>query len=262
MAGTATTHVFRDLAIPFAIAHRGGAAYPPNAGIENTLRAFGTAWRLGHRLFETDVRASRDGVAVVVHDDRLDRLCGVPDQVAALTWDELSRLRVGGREPLPRLADLLAAFPEARVNIDIKADDAVLPTLAAVTAAGAGHRVCLASFSDRMLRQVRRLAGPGIATSCARLEVALLRFGPTRRVRGTASRRGAIAAQVPHRTRGITVVTPGFVRNAHALGLQVHVWGVDDLGSMRAMLELGADALITDRIDLVTGALAESRAGR
>ncbi|MDQ3591927.1 MAG: glycerophosphodiester phosphodiesterase [Actinomycetota bacterium] len=259
MAVAATSTVFRDVSTPFAMAHRGGATYAPNAGIENTLRAFATAWELGHRVFETDVRASSDGVAVVVHDWRLDRLCGLPVTVADLTWDELSRLRVDAREPLPRLADLLTAFPGARLNIDVKDDSAVVPTLRAVAAAGAGHRVCLATFSDHRMRRIRRLAGPGIATSCSSLEVAMLRFGPTGWVRGMAARRGVVAAQVPWRTRGITIVNAAFVRDAHLLGLQVHVWTVDDLEAMRTLLDYGVDALITDRIDLVDCALTGVR---
>ncbi|MDQ3324515.1 MAG: glycerophosphodiester phosphodiesterase [Actinomycetota bacterium] len=261
MVAARTNHAFHDAVLPFAMAHRGGAGYPPNIGIENTMRAFATAWRDGIRGFETDVRASRDGVAVVVHDARLDRLCGVPHAVKELTWDELSRLRVDGREPLPRLDELLVAFPDALINVDIKADNAVLPTLSAVAAADARDRVCLATFADRRIRRIRRLA-VGQATSCSSLEVALLRFGPTPWVWGTAARRGAVAAQVPPRTRGITVVTAGLVRRAHAAGLQVHVWGADDLSTMRAMLDLGVDALITDRIDLVGSALAERRGAR
>lgn len=261
MVDARTNHAFHDAALPFAMAHRGGAGYSPNVGIENTMSAFTTAWGHSIRAFETDVRASRDGVAVVVHDARLDRLCGVARAVHELTWDELSRLRVDGREALPRLDELLAAFPEALLNVDIKADDAVLPTLSAVAAAGASRRVCLATFSDRRIRRIRHLT-VGQATSCSSLEVALLRFGPTRRWWGTAARRGAVAAQVPPCTRGITVVTAGLVERAHADGLQVHVWGADDLATMRAMLDLGVDALITDRIDLVGLALAEPRGAR
>lgn len=246
---------FLDATTPFAIAHRGGATYAPNAGIENTVQAFRNATAIGHRYLEADVRASRDGVAVVVHDERLDRLCAVPERVAELTWAELSRLRVGGREPLPRLDEVLATFPAARFNIDVKSDDAVLPVLRSVEAADAAARVCLASFFDHRIRRIRRLAGPGVATSCSSVEVGMLRFGPTRWARAVPARRGAVCIQVPLRTRGFTVLTPRLVRDAHESGLQVHVWVVDDLVVMRRLLDLGVDALITDRIDLVGDAL-------
>jgi len=240
------------------MAHRGGATYGPNRGIENTVRAFATAIDLGYRYLETDVRASRDGVPVVVHDDRLDRLCGTPARVCDLDWDALSRLRVGGREPLPRLDDVLATFAELRLNIDVKSDDAVLPTLAALQSARAAHRVCLASFSDRRMRRIRRLAGPAVATSLATGEVVLLRLGPLAAVRAVAVRDG-VAAQVPLRSRGVTVTTAALVRHAHELGLQVHVWGVDDVATMHVLLDLGVDGLIADRIDLLVEVLRDRR---
>jgi len=246
--------------LPLLMAHRGGAAYGPNVGIENTLRAFATAVELGYQFLETDVRASRDAVPIAVHDDRLDRLCGVPDRVRDLDWDRLGRLRVGGREPLARLDQLLATFPEARFNIDVKSDDAVLPTVRAVHRAAASDRVCLATFSDRRIRRIRALAGPRVVTSCSRGEVALLRLGPSRWLRGTGARAGAVCLQVPWRTRGVTVVTPQFVHQAHELGLQVHVWTVDAMAEAAEMLALGADGLITDRVDRLAPLLHGDRA--
>jgi len=253
---------FLDVATPFAIVHRGGAGYPPNVGIENTVRAFAAAITLGHRYLETDVRASRDGVAVVVHDAGLDRLCGVPVRVADATWHQLSELRVGGREPLPRLDALLAEFPDARFTIDLKDDPAVEPALAAIADVAAQDRVCLATFSDRRMRRIRRLAGPDVVTSCSRGEVVALRLGPTRRVRALAARGGAVCAQVPWRNRGVTVTTAALVRHAHELGLQAHVWVVDEAARMHALLDLGVDALITDRPDLVPDVLRSRREQR
>lgn len=255
-------HPYLDAPLPLAMAHRGGATYGPNRGIENTVRAFATAVDLGYRYLETDVRASRDGVPVVVHDERLDRLCGAPVRVRDLDWDELSRLRVGGREPLARLDDVLTTFADSRLNIDIKSDDAVLPALAALRSARAAHRVCLATFSDRRMRRIRRLAGPAVATSQATGEVALLRLGPVTAVRAVATRGGGIAAQVPLRSRGVTVATPALVRHAHELGLQVHVWGVDDAATMHALLDLGVDGLIADRVDRLGEVLRHRRGTR
>src|SRR5690606_38113702 len=107
---------------------------------------------------------------------------------------------------------------------------------------GAVDRVCLATFSDaRMARLRRRL--PGVATSLSPREVAALRFGPTRRIQAAARRAGAVCVQVPERRGRITVVTPGFVRRAHRLDLQVHVWTVDDPARMTYLLDLGVDGL-------------------
>jgi glycerophosphoryl diester phosphodiesterase len=141
------------------------------------------------------------------------------------------------------------------VNIDIKSDDALVPTLAAVRAAGAEDRVCLAANSDRRLRRIRRLAGSRIATSSSAWEVILLMFAPLRRWRATGRRRGASSVQVPLRNRGVTVISDRFIRRAHELGLEVHVWVVDDETSARDLLEMGADGLIADRIDVLRNVL-------
>ena len=245
---------------PLLLAHRGGAGYPPIRGIENTLLAFRTAVDLGSTYLETDVHASRDGVAVVTHDAWLQRLCGVAASVSDLDWAALARLRVGGREPLPRLAELLAELPQARLNIDIKSDDAVMPTLSAVAEAGAQRRVCLATFSDRRMRRIRALCGPGVATACSRVEVAMLMVGALGELR---RRNGASVAQVPVRTRGIPVLTAGLIRRAHGMGMQVHVWTIDDPVAARALLARGVDGLITDRPDLLLPVVdtARGRAG-
>jgi glycerophosphoryl diester phosphodiesterase len=247
---------YLDAPWPLLMAHRGGATYPPNRGLENTMAAFRGAVAQGYRYLETDVRATRDGVPVLVHDLTLDRLAGTPTAVADLTWAELRAVRVGDREPVATLAELLAAFPEARLNIDVKSDDAVAPTVAAVRAAGAEERVCLASFSDRRVRRIRRLAGPRVATSCSAWEVVLVLLSPLRWLRATGRRRGASSVQVPRRSRGVRVVSERFVTRAHEAGLQVHVWTIDDEQTIRALLDLGVDGLISDRIDVLADVLA------
>ncbi len=251
------TPPYLDAPRPLAMAHRGGATYPPNRGLENTMAAFGRAVELGYGYLETDVRATRDGIPVLIHDRTLQRLADRPEAVADLSWEELQRFRVGGREPVPSLAELLAAFPDVRLNIDVKSDDAIAPTVAAVRAAGAEDRVCLASFNDRRIRRLRRLAGPRVTTSCSAWEVALLLLAPLHRLRATGRRRGATSVQVPRHSRGIAVVTERFVSRAHDLGLQVHVWTVDDEASIRTLLDLGVDGLITDRIDVLRAVLDE-----
>jgi glycerophosphoryl diester phosphodiesterase len=247
---------YLDTPRPLAMAHRGGATYPPNLGLENTMAAFRRAVEHGYRYLETDVRATRDGVPVLVHDRTLRRLAGRPEAVADLSWVDLQRYRIDGREPVATLPELLAAFPAARLNIDVKSDDALAPTLAAVRAAGAEDRVCLASFSDRRIRRIRRLAGPRIATSCSAWEVTLLLVAPARRVRATGRRRGASSVQVPRRSRGVRIISERFVARAHEVGLQVHVWTIDDEQTIRGLLDLGVDGLITDRIDVLRDVLS------
>src|SRR5690242_6649092 len=114
---------FLDWPGPLAFAHRGGASEAP----ENTLPAFEHAIRLGFTYLETDVHATADGQLVAFHDDHLDRVTDASGAIASLPWSVVQRARVDGREPIPLLEDLLGAFPDARVNIDPKHDDAVEP---------------------------------------------------------------------------------------------------------------------------------------
>ena len=91
-----TRFAFLDSGGPIAFAHRGAAP----AGLENTLAAVDRIVGLGFAYLETDVRASADGVAMLLHDARLNRTTDGTGAVAELPWAQISRARVGGREPL------------------------------------------------------------------------------------------------------------------------------------------------------------------
>ncbi|MDQ2758811.1 MAG: glycerophosphodiester phosphodiesterase [Actinomycetota bacterium] len=244
---------------PLALAHRGGATYGPNVGIENSLRAFRTAVDLGYRYVETDVHATADGELVAFHDDRLERVTDGSGRVAQLPWAAVARARIAGREPVPRLADLLEELPTTRFNIDLKADGAVEPLWRTLRDHGAEARVCVASFSDRRLRAFRRLAGERVATTAGPRETAVVRFAPARL--SALARLPAAVLQVPvvHRLGLVSVrlVTRSFVGRAHRLGKQVHVWTVDDPAEMVSLLDLGVDGLVTDRIDLLKQVLVD-----
>ncbi len=214
------------------------------------MPAFERAVRLGYTYLETDVHVTADGVVVAFHDDDLLRTCGRPGRISELPWAEVSQARVDGREPIPRLDELLAAFPQARVNIDCKIDRAVGPLADVLERTAALHRVCVASFSDRRTAALRRRLGPGLCTSAGPVELAALRYAG---LRGTAAR----VVQVPVRVRGVHVLTPALVRRAHRWGLQVHAWTIDDADEMRRLLDLGVDGIMTDRPALLRDVLQE-----
>ncbi len=229
-----------DVEGPIAIAHRGGAGDWP----ENTLPAFEGAVRLGYRFVETDVHVTADGVLVAFHDDRLDRATDRTGRIGDLRWDEVARARVDGREPIPRFEELLSSFPDLRVNVDPKADDAVEPLVRTLRSAGALGRVCVGAFSDRRLERVRALAGPELATSMGPRAVARL-LGAARGLgRG---RFVEVAAQVPPTLKGRPLVTRRFVDTAHRLGVSVQVWTIDEPAEMDRLLDLGVDGIMTDR---------------
>lgn len=235
---------FLDTPPPLAFAHRGGAA----SGAENTAEAFARAVALGYRYVETDVHATADGVPVVFHDADLSRLTGESGALADLRWSDVATLRVGGAGAVPRLDEVLASWPSIRFNIDIKADAAAAPTVGVLRAGGALDRVLLASFSDRRLAEVRALAGPAVATSLGRRGVARLRLASLTGV-PIQLPASVVAAQVPVRHGRLTVVDRRFLAYAHRLGLQVHVWTIDDPAEITGLLDLGVDGIMTDRLE-------------
>ncbi|MFG3549908.1 glycerophosphodiester phosphodiesterase [Streptomyces sp. NPDC047725] len=240
---TPIRHPYLDHPDPIAFAHRGGAA----DGLENTLRQFRRAVEAGYRYIETDVHATRDGRLVAFHDATLDRVTDGAGRIADLRWEEVRHARVAGEEPVPLFEELLEAFPGVRWNIDVKADPALRPLLALIERTNAWDRVCVGSFSEARVVRAQRLAGPRLATSYGTRGVLGLRL----RSWGVpaALRRSAVAAQVPETQSGIPVADHRFVRAAHARGLQVHVWTVNDPDRMHRLLDLGVDGIMTDHID-------------
>jgi glycerophosphoryl diester phosphodiesterase len=242
---------------PRAFAHRGWHV-GDLAGLENTAVAFRRALDEGFRYLETDVHVTADGILVAFHDSILDRVTDGTGPIAAQRWRDLRDVRIGGREPIPLMADLLADFPAARFNIDAKSDAAVQPLADLVTELGARPRVCVASFLDQRVLRLRQALGPDVAASLGRGQVMRL-MARARHVPLPLRLRkvGAVAVQVPVRSRRVAVVTSGFIRTVHKLGLEVHVWTVDDPGEMHRLLDLGADGLMTDRPDLLRQVLRD-----
>ena len=236
---------------PIAMAHRGGAKHPDNIGYENSLHAFQHAVDLGYKYLETDLHATSDGVVVAFHDKVLDRVTDRTGVIAELPWSEVSKARINGHEPIPRLDELLEHFPDIRFNLDIKAEGGLEPAAKVLQAANALDRICVSSFSQSRVRRIRKLLGPRLCTGYGEWEAALIRFLPF-----ALPSRGA-CLQIPERYRAFHVLTPGLIRRAHSRGKQVHVWTIDDPDTMRRLLDAGVDGIITDRTDLLRDVLIE-----
>ncbi|MFE7230985.1 glycerophosphodiester phosphodiesterase [Streptomyces sp. NPDC002405] len=240
---TPVRHPYLDHPGPIPFAHRGGAA----DGLENTVAQFRQAAGLGYRYMETDVHATADGRLVAFHDATLDRVTDGAGRIADLPWEDVRQARVAGREPVPLFAELLETFPEVRWNVDVKAEPALHPLLDLIERTNAWDRVCVGSFSEARVIRAQRLAGPRLATSYGTRGVLALRL----RSWGLPAvpRRSAVAAQVPVSQYGVPVVDRRFVRGAHARGLHVHVWTINEPALMDRLLDLGVDGIMTDHID-------------
>lgn len=244
-----------------AFAHRGGSYHPEIEGLENTLAAFEHAVGLGYTHLETDVHLTRDGVLLAFHDAVLDRVTDARGRIADLTLDEVRAARIGGRHQVPTLAELFDAFPRVQFNIDLKAVGTPRALADFLRERGAEDRVIAGSFGIGRIEEFRRLSAGRVRTSAHPREVAAYLLSPSARLARLTAGDAFVALQVPHhRTvagRRLTVVTPGFVRRAHAAGKQVHVWTIDAPEEMRELLDLGVDGLMTDRTDLLKEVLAE-----
>ena len=247
---TTARHPFLEWGGPLAFAHRGGASDAP----ENTLPAFEHAIGLGYRYLETDVHVTADGVLVAFHDEHLDRVTDRTGAIAELPWAAVREARVDSREPIPLLEDLLGAWPDTRINIDPKHDSAVEPLAEVLRRTGAAHRVCVGAFSDRRIQRVAAQVGAGLCTS----------MGPRQVARLLATSRGlpggglvAPCAQIPTHQGPVPLVTGRLVDAAHARGIQVHVWTIDDRAEMERLLDLGVDGIMTDRPQVLKDLLIE-----
>ncbi len=247
---------FLDHPRPHAFAHRGGAAHAP----ENSWTAFERAVKLGYAYLETDARATSDGKLMAFHDRTLDRVTDASGPIGSRTYREVSALRLAGSEPIPLIEDLLGAWPDVRFNIDLKDEPGITLLAGVLRRTGAWDRVCVTSFSGSRLRAARGLLDRPVCMATSPAVIAAVRYtigaaSPGRQA-GLLARRLAQwqvrCTQVP-----VWMASESFVRRAHALGLDVHVWTINDRAEMSRLLDLGADGIMTDDIETLREVLIE-----
>lgn len=265
-------HPFFDLPTPIAIGHRGAAGEVP----ENTLASFERAVADGVAILESDVHPTRDGEVVLLHDEELDRTTDGTGPVAAHSLAELRALDAGFRfSPdgrrfpfrgrglrIPTLADALEAFPNLRFNLEIKERMPGLIERTLDLVAGREERTLLAAADDAIMADLRAAVarrGSKIAIGASAGDVlAFVRAA----LDGVAPPPGPMALQVPPDFGGRPLVTPRFVEHAHAHGLHVHVWTVNDPAEIERLLDLGVDGVVSDFPARVVAAIAARRARR
>ncbi|GAA4482039.1 glycerophosphodiester phosphodiesterase family protein [Microbacterium panaciterrae] len=255
---------FQGTSVPRVLAHRGllTPGGEDSSVFDNSALALAAADAAGAQYIEADCRATADGDAVLFHDETLQRLLGDPRPVSEVRTDELRGL-FAAHGGLLTLAEALASFPALRFNIDVKAREAADDVGRAVAAHGA--RVLLTSFHENNRRaalDAAVAAGASVlpASSGGQRSIALLLISSRLRLAGWSRRilRGLDAVQIPERFGIVRVFTPALVRAAHASGVEVHVWTVNDPERMRALVEAGADGIVTDRADLAIRTLGRN----
>jgi glycerophosphoryl diester phosphodiesterase len=251
-------HRFPPDAFPTIVAHRGASSTRP----ENTLSSFEQAVRLGARIVEFDVRLSRDGVAVVIHDPRVERTTDGTGAVHELTSTELRALNAGTSdvpEPVPKLADVLDLLSgRAGVAIEIKnlpgepGFQADGETLVEVTHEEIDRRrfdgpVLLISFNPRSIAASRSISDE-VPTGFLTTELV-----PPRDALAHARQEGH--EMVLPAVTSLLAAGDVFVQDAHAAGLLVGTWTVDDPDRVRRLVDEGVDAIASNDPAMALAAL-------
>ena len=260
MTGSSAYPFFSDPP-PRIAGHRGAAGTMP----ENTLESFSRALEEGATFIEMDVHATRDGEIVIIHDETVQRTTDGEGSVREMDLAEMKRLDAGFRFTadggatypfrglgirVPTVREFFSGFPRAKATLEIKElSAAATETLFdLIEEFGKAQQVLLAAENDAMMgaaRSVMRDRGLSVATGFStgeiRAVVTALWTGkePPPDV-------GGQALQIPRRYQGMELVTPASVAAAHGLGVEVHVWTVNEVDEMKALLALGVDGIITD----------------
>lgn len=223
------------------VAHRGASADRP----ENTLPAFELAIAQGADVVECDVRRTRDGQLLLLHDATVDRTTSGTGALRDLSADEAQALDAGDGECIPTLAQVLAlARGRVRVNLDLKEGDIAADALAAVREADMLDAVTFISFLPETWDALARLSpeSPIVHLVDSATSLAGLAMGEA----GSQSVAAGVGAPYG-------LVSPELVERMHRHGYGVFAWTVDDDAEMRRLIDAGVNGIVTNR----PGALAE-----
>ena len=269
------------------LAHRGGTE-----PTENTLEAFKISIAQGVDIIETDIRATKDGIAVLFHDELIERVVDweygrqyeeifeeSPDKwdeyanginvlgkakgpsVQEFTFSELKAFHLRGGTRVASLAEALVEFPNMKFNIDIKAKDAIPDLVATVEKLKAHDRVLVSSFSNRRRLRALKLFSKPVATSASASIVikvwfyCLIRL-PTEFIAKTLDGIGAM--QIPRSIAFMKLDSPSFMNKVLATGTQLHYWTINNPQEMLELTARGATGIVSDVSELAVQTLRKA----
>ena len=260
-------HPLLDVARRPVVGHRGNAAHAP----ENTLESFRQAVALGVDALELDVHATADGTVIVLHDPTLDRTTDRRGRVDRMTLSEIrqadagARFTVDGRShpwrgrglKIPTLDEVLEAFPETPLLIELKAAAAGTHAREVIRRHAAQPRCIVASFDEAPLVPFRDGDVPVGATR--RDSIALLRPA----LLGARIPRPRYDVMcIPRAYKGFPIPMRRFVAALAPVGVNVHVWTVDDPGQARRLWDLGVRGVISNDPGRILAGRGASGGGR
>jgi glycerophosphoryl diester phosphodiesterase len=257
---------------PRVFGHRGAAALAP----ENTLVSFAVASRLGASYLELDVHGTADGTIVVLHDDTVDRTTDGSGPVREMPWRGVERLDAGhgfrfaadvaafpyrGQGVrIPTLESVLREFRGHRFNIEIKqAEPAIVDEVAAtLRREGVASHTLLAAESAAIMADIRRAVGDETVTGSSVGDVLAFFAALDGETLGAYEHPG-VALQIPTRVGDRVLVDRRSIDAAHARGVEIHVWTINQADEIERLLDLGVDGIMSDSPGLVRAAAERRR---
>lgn len=267
------------------LAHRGGT--DPT---ENTLEAFKISIAQGADIIETDIRATKDGIAVLFHDELIERVVDWEygrqyeeiflethhkwdfiseaesayrngPKVQDFTLPELKTLHLSGGTRVPSLAEALEAFPKMKFNIDIKAKDAIHDLVATIEKLKAHDRVLVSSFSNKRRLRALKLFSQPVATSASASIVIKVWFYcliglPTSLIARALDGIGAM--QIPRSIGFMKLDSPRFMSKVLATGTKLHYWTINNPQEMLELTARGASGIVSDVSELAVQTLRKA----
>jgi glycerophosphoryl diester phosphodiesterase len=267
-------HPYFDARKPLVLGHRGAAGVAP----ENTLVSFARGLADGADIVESDVHITRDRVPVLMHDADVDRTTDGTGPVSGFSLDALQKLDAGARfsaasgftakawRPggerafVPSLEQAFDALPGVRFNLEIKADSRALveAVVALVQARGREEITLLTCGEDALQAQLREVIGERGARPALGASLADILEVVRSALEGGAPATDSMALQIPRDFAGRRLVTKALLDHAHAHGIEIHVWTINEPSDMTELLDLGVDGLVTD----LPGVMADLREQR
>jgi glycerophosphoryl diester phosphodiesterase len=249
-------HEYFNVERPVVLAHRGGSS-----NTENTLETFNDAVRAGVFSIETDVRTTKDGVAILFHDADLKRVANIEKTIAEATFAEIEKINLIGGGKIPTLVQALTALPQTRFNLDIKDSESVQTAAAAIELTKSHNRVLVSSFSEKRRLETLKLLTHTVATSAsATIVIELWLFHVLRvpQVFFTRRLKGIGALQIPRSMYGINLDSKRFIRKVRATNTEIHYWTINNPQEMLELTARGATGIVSDMAELAVQTLRKA----
>ncbi len=223
-----------ELRKPFVVAHRGASALEP----ENTISAVRKAIELGFDMIEVDIRLSKDGEVVLMHDSRVDRVTDGKGEVRSLGLEEIRRLKVKGREKVALLRDIMEITRgKAALLLDIKDPDAALEALNLAKEKNMLEQIVFNTSDLETLERIRELEPEARLSYSPSIQDNLVEI---------ARRLNLFMASIR-----FDLITRKLIETMHKLGVRVTSWGTNDPSIIQKLIYMGVDGIIIDDPQLI-----------